>query len=157
VTAASIAYRVDTATVELITAHLTQCDAYFVPVLSRRVALPDYASKICTHAVRFEAWSDDVLVGLLAVYCNDQERRDAYITSVSVLADRRGEGIATQLLRSCFDYAKLLGLRRIGLEVASDHRTAIHLYEKCGFSVGETSGSFVKMNFDLVAWGSHEH
>ena len=149
-TADLIAYRIDTATAELITAHLTLCDAYFVPALSRRVALPDYASKIWTHAIRFEAWSDDVLVGLLAVYCNDRERLDAYITSVSVLADRRGEGVATQLLRNCVDYAKLHGFRRIGLEVASDHRAAVRLYEKCGFSVGETSGSFVKMNLDLA-------
>jgi ribosomal protein S18 acetylase RimI-like enzyme len=157
VTADSISYRIDTASVERIAEHLTQCDAYFVPVLSSRVDLAEYALKIWTNAVRFEAWSDDVLVGLLATYCNDRERHTAYITSVSALKDWTGEGIATRLILCCVEYAKLRRFRRIGLEVAIGHRSAIHLYEKCGFSLGETSGSFIRMNLDVQTWEAHEH
>jgi len=152
-----ISYLIDTGTVERIAGHLAKCDAYFVPTLSSRVVLPDYALKICTDAVRFEAWSDDVLVGLVAAYCNDRERFHAYITSVSVLTEWTGGGVATRLLLNCVEYAKLHGLRRISLEVASGHASAIRLYEKCGFLVGETSGPFIKMNLDLETREAHEH
>ena len=148
-TAAPIEYRVDTATAQQVALHLEQCDANFVPALSGRVDVHAYAAKICGNAVRFEAWSSDVLIGLLAAYCNDPERRVAYITSVSILADRAGEGIATRLLRRCIDYVKLQRLRRINLEVAGGHRSAIHLYEKSGFTVGETKGSMILMHLDL--------
>jgi GNAT superfamily N-acetyltransferase/SAM-dependent methyltransferase len=149
VTTESIAYRVDTATVAQIALHLKQCDGHFIPTLSGRVDLNDYAMKIFGNAVRFEAWSDHVLVGLLAAYCNDRERRIAYITSVSILMDWTGKGIARRLLRRCVEYAKLQRLRRISLEVTSGHRSAIRLYEKCGFTAGETNGSMIKMNLDL--------
>jgi ribosomal protein S18 acetylase RimI-like enzyme len=157
VTAESITYLVNTATVERIAAHLAQCDAYFVPTLSSRVVLPDYALKIFSEAVRFEAWSGDVLVGLLAAYCNDPDRRVAYITNVSILAERTGEGIARRLLLRCIEHVRAHALRRISLEVASHHGSAIRLYEKCGFSMGEINGSFSKMNLDLERWEAHEH
>ncbi len=145
----SISYRLDTATAETIAAHLTRCDPSFVPPLSSRVDLPEYALKICTHAVRFEAWSTDVLAGLLAAYCNDRERRHGYITNVSVLDEWRGAGIATHLLQQCVRYGRHQGLLRLDLDVTSDHRRAVGLYERCGFSVDGTRGPVVKMKLDL--------
>jgi ribosomal protein S18 acetylase RimI-like enzyme len=156
VTPESIVHLLNIATVERLAEHLAKCDEYFVPPLSTRVAVPEYALKIWSNAVRFEAWSDDVLVGLLAAYCNDPERRLAYITSVSVLRDWTRAGVATRLLRRCVEYAKLQGLRRVSLEVTSDHLPAVRFYEACGFSTGETSGRFVKMNLDLEAREAHE-
>jgi len=69
--------------------HLAHCDADFLPPLSSRVEIVDYARKIVAQAARFEAWSGGRLVGLVAMYCNDQERQIAYITSVSVLSKRQ--------------------------------------------------------------------
>ena len=68
-----------------IDAHLRACDDSFAPALSRRVDIDAYASKIAARAERFEAWANDRLVGLLAAYCNDPERRVAFVTSVSVM------------------------------------------------------------------------
>ena len=47
-----------------IVGHLWHCDANFVPPLSDRVEINDYANKITNKAMRFEAWSGDKLVGL---------------------------------------------------------------------------------------------
>jgi GNAT superfamily N-acetyltransferase len=77
-----------------ITELLVRCDADFVPQLSSRVAIPGYAEKITMNAARFEAWADDTLCGLVAAYCNDVERGSAYVTSVSVLHEYQGKGIA---------------------------------------------------------------
>ena len=71
----------DRATDEDIARHLRLCDTDFVPALSTRVQIPEYAEKLVSHAVRFEAWQHGILVGLIAAYCNDRENDRAYITS----------------------------------------------------------------------------
>jgi ribosomal protein S18 acetylase RimI-like enzyme len=140
-----VAYSINTASVEQIGRHLRRCDAQFVPVLSGRVEIEPYAEKISAHAARFEAWAGDELIGLVAAYCNDAQRRFSHITSVSVLEEYSGRGIASRLLRDCIDYAKLEGVHQISLEVAAEHRAAVRLYERCGFSAAGTNGAFLKM------------
>lgn len=129
--------------------HLSHCDADFVPPLSSRVVISDYAKKIVANAIRFEAWSNGDLVGLAAMYCNDREKRVAYITSVSVLREWMGKGIATNLMRRCVEHAKEAEMERISLEVSSGNPAAIRLYEKCGFSAGKASAPFLTMDLYL--------
>jgi len=129
--------------------HLHRCDADFVPLLSGRVEINDYARKIASKATRFEAWSGGTLVGLVAAYCNDQEKRIAYITSVSLLKEWVGKGIAARLMSQCIEHVKASGMRQISLEVASDNTPAIKLYEKSGFVAGKVNAPFVTMNLYL--------
>jgi ribosomal protein S18 acetylase RimI-like enzyme len=136
--------------------HLSQCDASFMPPLSSRVVINDYAMKIANNAVRFEAWSDDTMVGLVAVYCNDEETGNAYITSVSVLESWTGNGIAACLINQCVKHATSSGMRQISLEVASDNMPAIRLYEKSGFVVKQVNAPFVTMNLYLKSRENYE-
>jgi ribosomal protein S18 acetylase RimI-like enzyme len=126
--------------------HLSRCDADFVPPLSGRVEINDYAKKIASNATRFEAWSGVTLVGFVAFYCNDQEKHIAYITSVSVLRKWTGKGIVYRLMNQCIEHAKALGIRQISLEVASGNTSAIKLYEKSGFVADRVNAPFVVMN-----------
>lgn len=129
--------------------HLWNCDADFVPPLSPRVEIKDYSKKIVNKATRFEAWSCGKLVGLVAAFCNDQEKHNAYITNVSLLRNWTGEGIAYRLMGQCIEYAKALGMQQIRLEVATGNTAAIKLYEKSGFvAVGENL-PFIIMNLNL--------
>jgi ribosomal protein S18 acetylase RimI-like enzyme len=121
-----------------ISAHLRACDAAFVPPLSQRLAIDAYSEKIVTRAERFEAWSDDDLVGLLAAYCNDSGRRSAFVTSVSVMPQWQGLGVASRLLQACIDHATTGGFQRIELEVDVRNAPAALLYTKHGFSVART-------------------
>ncbi len=132
-----------------IAAHLRRCDREFRPSLSARVDIDEYAAKLWAKAERFESWDGDVLVGLLAVYCNDAADRSAFITSVSVLPEWAGRGIATALVGDCIAYCARHGARRIGLEVACDRASAIHLYEKLGFTRGTVGGGNLKMKLEL--------
>jgi ribosomal protein S18 acetylase RimI-like enzyme len=141
----AIAYLSNRASEAQIAEHLSRCDSDFVPPLSARVDIGDYASKIANKAARFEAWSDGTLVGLIAAYCNDQENHIAYITSVSVLKEWTGKGIAARLVARCVAHAKVLGMRQVSLEVASGNTPAIKLYEKSGFIAGEANGSSTSM------------
>lgn len=129
--------------------HLSRCDADFLPALSDRVKVSTYTRKIANYATRFEAWSGNTLVGLVAAYCNDHGKGAAYITSVSVLQAWTGKGIATRLLNQCVEFAKASGMRQVSLEVGRDSTPAIRLYENIGFVAGEVTGAFVTMNLCL--------
>ena len=152
----SVEFGLNKASEAQIVEHLLRCDADFVPPLSDRVEISDYAKKIASKAMRFEAWSGDMLVGLVAAYYNDQEQRTAYITGVSVLREWTGKGIAASLMRRCIDNAKASGMRQISLEVASDNVPAIKLYEKSGFVAGQTNAPFVTMNLYLKSREENE-
>ena len=132
-----------------IAVHLSQCDAHFVPSLSARVKIEDYANKIATQATRFEAWSGGNLVGLAAAYCNDQETRVAYLTNVSVLREWMGKGVAESLLSQCFKHAAAAGMRQVSMEVGEGNTPAIKLYKKFGFVAGNENGAFVGMTLNL--------
>ena len=45
--------------------------------------------------------SPALLVGLVAAYCNASDRRLAFVTSVSVLPDWSGQGLASRLIKDC--------------------------------------------------------
>ena len=92
----AVEYLTNKASVAEIADHLLRCDTDFVPPLVGRVEITDYAKKIANMAMRFEAWAGGTLIGLVAAYCNHQESRIAYITSVSVLRAWMGKGIAAR-------------------------------------------------------------
>lgn len=151
----TVEYLLNNATEAEIAEHLTHCDADFVPPLSSRVEIKDYAKKIASKATRFEAWLEGALVGLLAAYYNDNENR-AYITSVSVLRAWTGNGIAACLISRCVEHGKASGIRQISLEVASNNAPAIRLYEKSGFIAGKANAPFISMNLYLKSGEEYE-
>jgi ribosomal protein S18 acetylase RimI-like enzyme len=152
---AAVEYLSNKASAVEIAVHLWTCDTDFVPPLSGRVEINDYAQKILSKALRFEAWSSGKLVGLVATYCNDQEKRIAYITSVSVLKEWTGKGIAACLMSRCIKDMKALGIRQVYLEVASDNTPAIRLYKRNGFVAGNDNVSFVTMKLNLKNGEEH--
>lgn len=129
----SIKFSFNRTNIEQIADHLHVCNDFFIPPLSERVVIDDYARKIFENADRFEAWSGSDLIGLVAVYCNDINLRSAYITSVSLLPSWQGKGIASQLISRCLAYIKSLGFDRVDLEVHQKNKAAIILYRKYGF------------------------
>jgi ribosomal protein S18 acetylase RimI-like enzyme len=153
---AVVKYLPNKASAAEIAEHLARCDADFIPPLNGRVEIKGYAEKIVNKAMRFEAWSGGTLVGLVAAYCNDQEKRVAYITSVSVLREWAGKGITARLLRQCIEHVKASGMRQISLEVASENTPAIRLYEKSGFFADKANALFVCMNLNLKSGEEHD-
>lgn len=146
---AGIAYRLNLADETRIAGHLKACDAEFVPRLSTRVQITDYAMKIVANATRFEAWADDTLIGLVAAYCNDLETHIAHITSVSVCRDWKGKGIAGELMTLCIAHAAASGMKRITLEVGDKNAAAIGLYAKYGFVAAGGETDMMTMSLDL--------
>ena len=52
---------------------------------------------------------------------------------MSVRHDRRGRGVGTRLLRTLYGFALGRGYRRLELDVFSNNKGAIGLYEREGF------------------------
>ena len=152
----AIDYLSNTASGAQVADHLLGCDSDFVPPLSGRVEIGDYAQKIVNKATRFEAWSGGILIGLVAAYCNDSEKRIAYITSVSVLHEWTSRGIATRLVSHCVEHARASGMLEIRLDVATANRSAIKLYEKGGFIPYLVGAQSVTMTLHLASQKEHE-
>lgn len=117
----------------VLVSHLSRCDPDFVPRLSMRVTIDEYATKLEQHADRFEAWVSDQLVGVVAVYCNDPGLEEAFVTSVSVDPVARHRGVASLLLHHALEHAAGLGFRRAALQVDRSNGRAMALYSRAGF------------------------
>lgn len=133
---------------EHVLAHLSMVDTTFIPPLSQRVSLNDYAAKLFACSVREEAWLDDVLVGLVAFYCNEAAR-GTFISNVSVLPDRQGTGLGTRLLRQALDRARAMGMHRVNLVLHPDNAVAMALYTRHGFKPDAMDSTQLSMTLEL--------
>ena len=140
-----IEYRIKTATEKEIYQHLSKCNDEFIPPLNSKIAVNEYAGKIFKHAVTFEAWSSDVLAGLIAAYFNNPETKTGFITNVSVLPGFNGKGIASRLVKMSVDYAMQNDYTEIHLEVNNKNNKAINLYSKFGFLKTNEKDEMVQM------------
>jgi len=141
----TLKYTVQIASKEQIYSHLKSCDGDFTPRLSSRVDLRDYAAKMFEKSVSFEAWQDNVLVGMINVYLDDVSCQTGFITNVSILKAYRGQGVASNLVAVCLEHSRNLSFTRIKLEVSRENSTALRLYSRAGFEVIGQSGENLLM------------
>lgn len=121
-------------TLKHIQQHLIKCSSTFIPSLDSYVNVEDYSKKILKYATLFTKFDGDILVGLVAVYDNSTEKF-GWITNVSVDPDYSRNGIASDLLNKCNKYFENKKYFNIFLEVYSDNKQAIKLYDKHGFTI----------------------
>lgn len=130
-----------------VTEHLVKCDSSFIPPLSSRVNIAEYAKKVTQFALCIEGWHDATLVGLLCIYCNDDG--GAFVTNVSVLPLFRGKGVADMLMKNAIEKVREKGIGRIRLEVDNANVPATCLYRRYGFSPDLITGQTTMMLLNL--------
>ncbi len=128
-----ISFAKDKASVEQIHDHFLTCDSHFQEQLRARVDLHLYTQKITEKAYRYEAWANDQLIALVAIYHNRDPQKMDFITSVSVSLGFQGQGLAQKLLQESIAFAQQTGAQGIRLEVSADNIAAQNLYKKNGF------------------------
>ena len=138
-----IIFKTKTASEKEICLHLKECSKSFIPPLIERANIEKYSKKIFEKAVTFEAWSDSLLAGMIAVYFNVNHA--AFITNVSVLKQFMKMGIASELLKACIKYARQKKCTGITLEVNKENNAAIAFYEKAGFGQQGTKNDLLIM------------
>jgi ribosomal protein S18 acetylase RimI-like enzyme len=142
-------YSTKVASEEDIFLHLKECSTLFEPDLSTTVDIQEYSKKIFQKSVTFEAWSNEKLIGLVAVYCNDLKTHSAYITNVSVVKEYSGLGVASKLLKMSISHIELNRFSNIILEVNMTNTQAVNLYKKFGFKIFESKGSSFLMKLEF--------
>jgi len=105
-----------------------------------------YVSKLKQNATIFEAYYDNVIVGIVAIYLNNHIEKIGFITSVVVAVEHQGKGIAKTLLKSAIDVAVLDNFMKIKLKVCRNNLKAISLYKNLGFKEPSCEG---EMELDL--------
>jgi ribosomal protein S18 acetylase RimI-like enzyme len=148
-TDANIIYKTKTADINQVFNHLQNCKDDFIPALNTTVDIAAYSKKIVENATTFEAWANENLTGLIAVYCNDIDKKDAFITNVSVLNKFLGRGIASRLLANCIKYVTEQNFKAIRLEVNQKNKQAINLYKKHNFEETACNVESVTMSLNL--------
>lgn len=110
-------------------------DNDYLPPLSSKVSLYEYAEKIIKNAELIIEESSDGIKGLVVLYCNNIEDLTAYIPLVGVIPEHRGEGIAKRMMQKAIRLSKVRGMRRILIH--SNNAIAIGLYQNLGFCILE--------------------
>ncbi len=149
-TSASVLYRQSTASASQVNSHLCACDTAFVPKLSERLNIDEYAQKIVQNAITFEAWRDGFLVGLVAAYLNDPALQSGYVTNVTVEPVLMGKDVAAVLFESCLTRARDDGFATMKLEVGQENQRAIRFYEKFGFQAQGRKNAMLQMSLNLT-------
>jgi ribosomal protein S18 acetylase RimI-like enzyme len=97
------------------------------------VDLDAYLRKLDEQAEIHADVRDGRCRGFVAFYCNNQQTRQAFITSVVVAPPDRGTGLGRELVRAVLDTCRSRGFTRCRLEVRSDNVAAIAMYTGLGF------------------------
>lgn len=123
---------------ELITIH-KKCDNDFIPKLSSRVKIEDYCKKLYNFSdlVSIHLSNKKSPIGLVAIYCNNLNSKESFISSICILKEYRGIGLSKILLKEAIELSKNKGMMSISLEVGKSNFAAIKLYESYGFKVLE--------------------
>jgi GNAT superfamily N-acetyltransferase len=116
-----------------ISQHLYECDDFFVPLLSSRVNLDEFAEKIFSSCTTFEAWHCNDLVGLVSCYFNNE--RFVFINHVSVCKSFQRKGIINTLLKDCIQQSKKRDFYFLRLEVHDHNKIAKKIYKNYGFQL----------------------
>lgn len=122
--------------VERLTSFLNDIDEDFIPPMSKKISIPDYAQRLKDKAELLIALSGDQVVGLVGFYCNDPARKNGYLSILGVKKEFRQSGIGTKLLQTAIDTIRGTGIEKILLETVVAELKA-PFYAKHGFEITE--------------------
>ena len=144
----NIVYKINNSTLEDIKKHLHNCSDSFVPSLESYVDISKYSQKIFNFGIKFEAYKDNNLIGLIALYVDNQEKT-SFITNVSVDPNFQGNKVAENLLLSCVGYLKENNYLEITLHVNKNNTKAINFYKKHNFKEKNTIKNNLLMELQI--------
>ena len=80
-------------------------------------------------------------VAFLSLEVHHEQKDYIYLDDFSVAEAFRNRGIGTQLIRTAESYAKETGIPAVLLHVEKTNRSAMHLYERSGYSIFRDDGN----------------
>ncbi len=144
----TIKYSINKSTFIQVKLHLNECSKNFIPELSSYVNIDSYSAKLFQKATRVEAFIENELIGLIAIYV-DEQKKVSFISNVSVLKIFEGKGVAKKLFMKTLSLLKKMKLNKIQLEVDLMNVKAITFYQKLGFETLDKDENKLIMNLNL--------
>lgn len=89
----------------------------------------------------FAEVQEEKIVGYVCVRVLYEE---AQICNIAVLPEYRRQGIATRLLQTVADFARVQQCERCELEVNTANTPTVELYKKCGYEIVGTRPNFYR-------------
>ena len=100
--------------------------------------------------VMFLAKCDGKIVGCASLNRLFRRMKHRGDVAISVAKDHWNKGIGSQLLNNIIAFARENDFEVIDLQVRSDNKSAIHLYEKYGFKKIGEHPAFFKIGDDMI-------
>lgn len=125
---------------------LCAVDKDFIPALSERVNIAEYAEKLAQYGENLLYCEDNQIVAMVSAYMN---REIAYLSSIAVKRGAQNKGIGGIVLKKTEEKAKTLGCRSLQLKTHSNNLKAISFYEKNGYKKLEKENEWILMGKEL--------
>lgn len=108
------------------------------------------SSPTWTTGTNFAAFKEDQLVGCLTAYWDEEQnnklaQKVGYTEYIFVCPPWRRKGIATAMIAEGMQYLKHNGIDYAELQVKTNNREALQLYEKLGFAINQESGIYFRL------------
>ncbi|MBU4254345.1 MAG: ribosomal protein S18-alanine N-acetyltransferase [Acidobacteria bacterium] len=104
-----------------------------------------------SHPMVLVSRAENNIVGYVIYW---QIKEEVQINNIALHPNFRGRGLGTIMMKYVFERVTLNGARYIILEVRPSNTTALHLYEKFGFSVlGVRKGYYINPAEDALVMG----
>lgn len=116
---------------------LLRVDQDFITSISSKTNLEDYARKLVEKGFVISTITNNRIIGMVVIYCNNFDTLEAYIPFVAVDKSYRGLKISKTLMLSAINYAKELGFIKIGIH--TENPVALNLYTRLGFEIKENN------------------
>lgn len=125
---------------------LRVCDSSMFEPISKNPNYLQIVEKVVSAAEVVVAYNEDIL-GFVALYANNSQTKEAYISMFVVRDEYQGLHIGSALMEYSVHVAKAHGMNKVKLEVSKRNKKAISLYKKKGFTIlaDETEKSFFMM------------
>lgn len=107
-----------------------ELDAFTTP-WTRQAFVNELSSNQFAHYLVAE--TEEGIIGYIGCWIIIDE---GHVTNIALLSSHRGKGIGNLLLKSMMEYSKILGAKKLTLEVRLSNEVAINLYKKNGFQNG---------------------
>ena len=107
--------------------------------LSKRVDLEQFAEKILSFGEVYAYCEEEKILGLIAFYANDKEKRIAYLTYICVNEKNRVKGMGLQMMDWMRKVCMEKGMKKIRLSTNVKNKNAQRFYENQGYQKIESS------------------
>lgn len=125
-------------------------ESVFNQSFSNNIVIKGLANKFAAFSEFIAIKIDGFYVGYIAFYCNDIEKKQAYLSMIIIHKSFQHLGLGKLLMDYMLSFVRLQNFISVKLEVNIENDYAIRFYKKYGFKEVSTNSSshYLQLNFE---------